>query len=245
MPNNFPRSPKLVKGSLVEIRHEMNGYKQNVIVFQYNPETMTRKLEAWFMGGSGGNGSGADTTETAQPFDPVETFDLALELDAADQLENPAANPTIVKRGVAERIAALELLLYPQDDQKAAGLSTPAENSVASDGKGGSNSGKISSTSKPVPRGTVPDLLFCWGDGRIVPVRLTSFSVEEQAYSPTLYPIRAKVTVGLKILTPRNIPCSKKQSSELVITAYKNYTEQKKVMAASYLITNKDDPKIV
>lgn len=43
-------------------------------------------------------------------------------------------------------------------------------------------------------------VLFVWGPGRIFPVRVKDFQVEEQAYSPLLYPIRARVTVGLEVL---------------------------------------------
>jgi len=87
-----------------------------------------------------------------------------------------------------------------------------------------------------VPRGTVPVLLFVWGPGRIVPVRVTSFSVEEQAYSPILYPIRAKVSLGLKILTPKDFPtCNKSLSQELAITAFKFTRKQKEVLAAANL----------
>jgi hypothetical protein len=89
---------------------------------------------------------------------------------------------------------------------------------------------------QPVPRGTVPVVLFVWGPGRIVPVRLTSFSVEEQAYSPLLYPIRAKVSIGLKILTPKDFPtCNRKLSEDLAITAFNFTRKQKEVLAAANL----------
>jgi hypothetical protein len=52
-----------------------------------------------------------------------------------------------------------------------------------------------------VPRREVPVVLFFWGPGRIVPVRISGFSVEEQQYSPLLYPLRAKVTLGMKVIT--------------------------------------------
>jgi hypothetical protein len=67
-----------------------------------------------------------------------------------------------------------------------------------------------------------------------VPVRLTSFSVEEQAYSPLLYPIRAKVTIGLKILTPKDFPqCHRKLSEDIAIAAFNFTRKQKEVLAAA------------
>jgi hypothetical protein len=79
--------------------------------------------------------------------------------------------------------------------------------------------------------------MFVWGPGRIVPVRLTSFTVEEQAFSPLLYPIRAKVTVGLKILTPKDfLPEDKRKFSEDLAVASFNFTrKQKQVLAAANL----------
>jgi hypothetical protein len=46
----------------------------------------------------------------------------------------------------------------------------------------------------------VPIVLFFWGPGRILPVRIKSFSVEEQQYSTLLYPVRAKVNIGLEVI---------------------------------------------
>src|SRR5262249_10397461 len=43
--------------------------------------------------------------------------------------------------------------------------------------------------------------LFVWGPKRVVPVKLTEFSITEEAYDPSLNPIRAKVTLSLRVLT--------------------------------------------
>lgn len=232
MATNNPRSPKLLKGALIEFSKRFLYSVPNVIVFQYNPETMTRKLEAWYAGG-GDNKQGGDEPVNAQPHDPPETFDLTLEFDAADELENPLTKAVAIVSGVSRRIAALEMLLYPEEDAR--GLLVSAVQSV---------SAKMNNTvsfAKPVPRSKVPDLLFCWGPGRIVPVKLTGFSVEEQAYSPQLSPLRAKATVGMKILQPRNLPCSKEQSSELLKTSYKIYTTTKKSLAAANILSQSAD----
>src|SRR4051812_48434222 len=116
MPTGYSRSPKLLKGALIEFSERFIGPVPNIIVFQYNPEMMTRTLEVWSQNGGGESGTSNDTSHTAQPFDPPETFTLALELDAADALENPAAHPVAFISGVADRIAAMEMLLYPQGD---------------------------------------------------------------------------------------------------------------------------------
>ena len=235
MPTGYSRSPKLLKGALIEFSERFIGPIPNVIVFQYNPETMTRTLEVWSQNGGGDSSASNDTSHTAQPFDPPETFTLALELDAADALENPAAHPVAFISGVADRIAAMEMLLYPQGDSLLGGLLGSISVSVGGAGASvGGAAGAATGAVQPVPRGTVPVVLFVWGPGRIVPVRLTSFTVEEQAYSPLLYPIRAKVNMGLKILTPKDFPtCNRKLSEELAITAFNFTRKQKEVLAAA------------
>ena len=235
MPTGYSRSPKLLKGALIEFSERFIGPIPNVIVFQYNPETMTRTLEVWSQNGGGDSSASNDTSHTAQPFDPPETFTLAMELDAADALENPAAHPVAFISGVADRIAAMEMLLYPQGDSLLGGLLGSISVSVGGAGASvGGAAGAAAGAVQPVPRGTVPVVLFVWGPGRIVPVRLTSFTVEEQAYSPLLYPIRAKVNMGLKILTPKDFPtCNRKLSEELAITAFNFTRKQKEVLAAA------------
>ena len=243
MSSGFSRSPKLLKGALIEFSERFLGPVPNVIIFQYNPESMTRTLEVWNQG-AGGDASGtSETVNTAQPFDPPETFTLALELDAADDLENPLAHPVAFVSGVASRIAAMEMLLYPQTDSLLGGMLGSITGSLGggtSIGGGGIGSGG-GAADFTVPRGTVPVVLFVWGPGRIVPVRLTTFSVEEQAYSPQLYPIRAKVSIGLKILTPKDFPnCKRKLSEELAITAFKYTRKQKEILAATNIANNVD-----
>lgn len=235
MPTGYSRSPKLLKGALIEFSERFIGPIPNVIVFQYNPETMTRTLEVWSQNGGGESSASNDTSHTAQPFDPPETFSLALELDAADALENPAAHPVAFISGVADRIAAMEMLLYPQGDSLLGSLLGSVSVSVGGAGASiGGAAGGATGAVQPVPRGTVPVVLFVWGPGRIVPVRVTSFTVEEQAYSPLLYPIRAKVNIGLKILTPKDFPtCHRKLSEELAITAFNFTRKQKEVLAAA------------
>jgi hypothetical protein len=226
----YTRSPKLIKGALIEFSERFLGPVPNVIVFQYNPESMTRTLEVWSPAG-GANTSGNDVSgtynasQTSQPHDPPETFSLVLELDAADELETPLQHPVAFVSGVADRIAAMELLLYPQDGSLVGNLLSSATTALSS----------ATSGAPAVPqRGSVPVVLFVWGPGRIVPVRLTSFSVEEQAYSPQLYPIRAKVTLVLRILSPKDFTsCKLKPSEELAVTAYSYTRKQKEVLAAS------------
>jgi hypothetical protein len=141
-------------------------------------------------------------------------------------LEEPEKHPIAVISGVADRIAALEVLLYPVAEPK---LRKPATKQLAKNGK-----------KQDVPKARVPIVLFVWGPGRILPVRLTGFRVEEQAYSPTLYPIRATVTVGLQVLTDQAEPFAKpadklSASEKLALAAYQYTRGQKQVLARANL----------
>src|SRR5258706_6402705 len=114
MPNGYSRSPRLLKGAIIQFSAPLFVPIPNIIVFQYNPETMSRSLTPW-----------APPTEKqlkddpkieenlAQPYDPEESFNLALELDATDELENSVAHPQTIISGVADRLAPFEMLLYP------------------------------------------------------------------------------------------------------------------------------------
>jgi hypothetical protein len=217
MPNGFTRSPKLIKGALIELTEPFLGPVPNIIVFQYNPETLSREMTPWSAAAEG-EGARATTDTRAQPFDPEEKFTLSLILDAADALEHPETYPVAVLSGIADRIAALEMLLYPSGE----GLLSEQFATVL----GGNY----------VPRGSVPVVLFIWGPGRILPVRLTSFSIEEQAFSPTLYPIRATVSLGIQVLTPKSFETCEKRGEltaieKIAVQAYKFTRKQKEVLA--------------
>src|SRR5262245_59448050 len=122
----YSRSPKLIKGAFIHFSTPMLVPIPNLIVFQYNPETMTRTLQPWKPRKRAAQVVYTDEkaamdaakeilNELATPFDPDETFSLTLEFDATDALEEPATNQLAVLAGIADRISALELLCYPPD----------------------------------------------------------------------------------------------------------------------------------
>ncbi len=214
MPTGYSRSPKLIKGALIKLSEDFLGPIPNIIVFQYNPENFTRTIRS-SQERKGGKSSIEEST--AEPFEPGESFDLTLELDAADALEEPESHPVALISGVADRIAALEMLLYPSEESLLGEL-LPS----------------MFGAGDALPRGQVPIVLFVWGPGRILPVRITSFQVEEQAFSPTLYPLRAKVTVGLTVLTDDSFKKPEKKlsmSEEIAIKAYQWTRAQKEGLA--------------
>lgn len=178
MPSDFPRSPKLIKGALVVFETKL-PIPTNLIVFQYNPETMTRSLQPTGGATAGQQGSG----DTQPTLPPVETFQLRVELDAADQLENPGSNPLAKAVGLHPTLAALELLVAP-----------PSASLILNSILSLAGSAIISPASAPL-------VLFVWGPVRVVPVRVTTVSITEQAFDQLLNPIQAQVSLGLRALS--------------------------------------------
>jgi hypothetical protein len=175
----FPNSPKLLKGGLV-VLDVATGAVMRTIALQYNPDTLTRSYQVQGVGGEGGN-------ERAQPFrfkgPAVESIKLEAEIDATDFLEHPEQNANAVQFGIAPQLAALESLVNPTSREL---LALNAQ----------SQSGTLEIL-PPEP----PLVLFIWSASRVVPVRVTEFSVTEEAFDVALNPIRAKVSLGLRVMT--------------------------------------------
>jgi hypothetical protein len=176
---SFPNSPKLLKGGLV-LLDATSSRVQRIISLQYNPDSLSRSLQV--------QGAGADSGgERSQPFrlkgPAIETIRLEAEIDATDQLEFPDHNANAVTFGIAPQLAALEALVNPTTDE----LLALAAQSAAG-------------TLEILPP-EAPLVLFIWSRSRVVPVRVTDFSITEEAFDVALNPIRAKVSLGLRVLT--------------------------------------------
>ena len=172
-------SPKVLKGGLV-ILDPASGAVKRIIALQYNPDTITRSYQVQGVGGEGGG-------ERAQPFrlkgPAVESIKLEAEIDATDALEQPDGNANTVKFGIAPQLAALEALINPSAGE------LDALNALSRSG-----------TLEILPP-EAPLVLFVWSTSRVVPVRITDFSITEEAFDAQLNPLRAKVSLGLRVMT--------------------------------------------
>lgn len=229
MASSSPLAPKILKGAFVRLDESGIGAVPQIIAFQYNPESLTRKLKPYEKPPDK-EGEQQDVTARAAPYDPEEEMDVVISFDATDDLEDPATHPQAVLTGVADRIAALEMLMYPST---ATGLLTSAVGALA--GAIG-----IGSDAEVPTNAEVPVVLFAWGPGRVLPVKITTFSVEEQAFNSALYPIRAKVTVGIKVLTDDYFTSKQRTDSDtltpaesIACAAYRLATTQKQGLAAA------------
>lgn len=172
-------SPKLIKGGLV-VLDAATGAVARTIALQYNADALTRSYQVQGVGAEGGN-------ERAQPFrfkgPAIETIKLDAEIDATDALEFPTQNANTVAFGIAPQLAVLEALVNPSTRELL------ALNALSQTG-----------TLEILPP-EAPLVLFIWSKSRVVPVRVSEFTITEEAFDPALNPIRAKVSLGLRVLT--------------------------------------------
>jgi len=232
MGSGYSRAPFMLRGAIVQF----GGFPiiplpiPQIIMFQYNPDTMSRSLNAFNKPEADKDIKEKLTGKNAKldaGFDPEETFNLTLFLDATDHLETPDQFPhqITVVTGIADRLSALELLLYPEGDGLLKNLLSSAIGAIG----GGSTKSNLD---KMINRGEVPITLFFFGPGRIVPVIITSFNVEETWWNVALYPLRAKVTLGMKVLTATELAKDKRVAAQIARGCYDFTRAQKEILAA-------------
>jgi hypothetical protein len=175
--STFPGSPKVQKGAIVGL--DPFNPLASVVVFQYNPDALTRTLTAQTTGGT----NPGEALRLKGP--PKETITVAMEIDAADQLEK--ADGIATTMGLYPTLSSLEMLLYPKSALVIA-------NEVL----------MLAGMIEIIPP-EAPLTLFIWGPKRVLPVRLTTFSITEEAFDTSLNPIRAKVNLGLQVLNYQDL----------------------------------------
>ncbi len=186
----FPGSPKLIRGGIVLV-DPTTSVVQRIIALQYNPDTISRTLQVQGIGGESGDRS--EALRLKGP--PVETIKVEAEIDATDQLEFPDKNRAATEVGIFPQLAVLETAVYPTSSQ------LQSNYDLAQSG-----------TLEIIPMET-PLTLFVWSKQRVMPVRITEFSITEEAFDPALNPIRAKISLGLRVLSVNDLGFSHKGGS--------------------------------
>jgi hypothetical protein len=174
--SSFPNSPRLLKGGIVLLDPD-TGAVQRIIPLQYNPDTLSRTLQV--------KGAGAESGDHLEALrlkgPPVETIKVEAEIDATDQLET--ADGLTTSAGLHPLLAALEMIVYPSSAHLI------------------SNNGQASAGTLEIAPAQTALTVFIFGPKRIVPVRITDFSITEEAFDTSLNPIRAKLSLGLRVLS--------------------------------------------
>ncbi|TNJ35434.1 hypothetical protein [Arenimonas terrae] len=177
----FPNSPKLVRGGLVLVDPK-SGSVRRVISLQYNPDTLSRTLQVQ---GFGENGERSEALRLRGPA--VETIKIDAEIDAADHLEFPEQHAATIEFGIQPQLAALESLVNPSSTDL-------LFNELLS----------LAGTIEIAPS-EAPLALFVWSRQRVLAVRVTDFSITEEAFDPDLNPLRAKVSLGMRVLSINDV----------------------------------------
>jgi hypothetical protein len=200
----FPGSPRLTRGGIV-LLDPVTSQVLRVIALQYNPDTINRTLQAQGIGEEPG-----DRLEALRlKGPPHETITIEAEIDATDALEFPDRNEQAAQFGLFPVLAALETIVYP-----------PAAQLQANDDQARMGAIEIAPTEAPLS-------LFVWSRNRILPVRITEFRVTEEAFDSSLNPIRARVTLGMRVLTVNDLGFTHRGGNLFLI-----YQRQKERFAA-------------
>jgi hypothetical protein len=190
----------LMRGALIEYASDFLGPLPNVVIFQFNPETLTRVIQIPT------RPTGATARETSQAGEiPVERITLKAQFSAGQILGDGDRVPKAIARavGVGPQLAALEQMVRPTDI--IGGLVGQAIDAIGDAlGIGGGDP-----PTQPVPREQYPRILFIWGLTRVLPVIIESMTITEQQYDNLLNPVEAEVSLGLAVIDVAN--CSDDQ----------------------------------
>lgn len=196
-----PSSPKILKGGIALVDN-VTAQVRRLIALQYNPESISRSLQ--IKGVSGESGDHIEALRLKGP--PVETIKLEVELDATDKLEDADTAATSI--GIHAQLAALEMFVYPSSSAL-----------LANNSEAGSGSIEIAPMRGPLT-------VFIFGPKRILPVRITEMAIIEESFDVNLNPVRAKISLGLRVLTVDDMGFDGKGGS-----LFMSYLQQKEQLA--------------
>ncbi len=207
---------QLLRGGLVEYGSDFLGPLPNLVIFQFNPETMSRVIQI------PPRPVGATAREVSQAGDPpIERITIKAEFSASDQLNDDDALAHL--SGVGPQLAALEKMVHPTNIL--GGLFSPPTDPVGAALQGGGGQ-----ATQPIPRENYPRILFIWGLTRVLPVVIESMTINELLYDGLLNPIQADVSIGMAVNAPTK--CS---DDAVAQGAYSYSTTAKEVQAVANL----------
>jgi hypothetical protein len=198
---------KFIRGALIEFMPAFGTTLPNVIVFQFNPETMTHAWTQPEAVHGGAAVSGVEPNPLAVKGQPGESFTFTLMLDAAEPIADDelVAGPVARVSGIYSRLAALEMLQFPVPADPAAQLAGRASAAAQAAQAAGVPAKRLVPEQRPIPENQLPTVLFVWGPGRIVPVRVIALSTTEKLYDQLLNPTHAEVGITLRVLTEKEL----------------------------------------
>lgn len=219
---------KFLRGAFVQFMDTLLIPLPNIVIFQFNPEQI---VHTWTPAER--SGYGEDENPLAVSGAPGESFSFTLAMDSNDML----ADGSVVAQGIATvsgiytRLAALEMLMHPTDSGGGELLG-----SVSLSADGPSLGGDAGGEERTIPGAQLPTVLFVWGPGRVLPVKLTGLTITETLYDPLLlHPTHAEASVSLQVLTPRELQYATGILSEVANVAYKYSKGLREALATANL----------
>lgn len=232
---------KYMKGALVEFMPMFLVPVPNVIVFQYNPESI---VHTWTPAESlPSSPSELYKNPLAVKGAPGESFSFTVAMDAGDMIAGGSSKAADIamRTGIYPRLAALEMLQYPTFAPGGGLVGTVS--APASAGGVPLSASSLAETSRSVPVSQVPTVLFVWGPGRILPVRVTGLTITEKIYDPMLNPTHAEAQLNLRVLTPEELAFVTGPLANIAKVAYR-YTQKLRQDLAVANLADTADPII-
>jgi hypothetical protein len=202
-------TPRPLRGAIVAV--DPVSPLSRAVVFQYNPDEVSRSLEP--AGDAGASGSGGGRRAWGAP---KESISMTVELDATDQLD--AADPVAGAMGIGPQLAVLEMLLHPSSARVITNTALLAAGTIEI---------------LPIE---LPMTVLAWGPGRVLPVTITGLSITEQAFTSALYPLRATIEISADVLTYDDLSVT-----EVGYGLYLAHLVAKEVMATAAVVAGAAD----
>src|SRR5215467_10221486 len=229
---------KYLKGAFIQMMPTILIPLPNVIIFQYNPETMTHTWTPAAKDTPTTPGGGQPNPLAVKGL-PGESFSFTLAMDANDMIADgsPVAVGLASATGIYSRLAALEMLLYPTGSFAGGSLlgavSAPASTGAPAPSVGGTTGPQVD---RSVPQSTLPTVLFVWGPGRILPFMVKKSATTEKLYDAVLLnPTHAEAQIGLIVLTPDEVVAIQDSLKEVAKVAYEYSQGLRQVLALANL----------
>jgi len=206
MASGFPQgAPKPLRSGIV-LLDPASGQPQRVVVLQYTPASLSRSLQPqWYQPVQGDQLVNRNRLNAP----PIETIQIEAEVDATDQLDQPKQFPVEAQNGISHLLAALETIVYPTTTQLRESNQRQAAGSL-----------EIAPMEAPMA-------IFVWNKTRIAPVRITEMSISEEFFDLQLNPIRARVTMSMRVLSVDDLGFQ-----HLGSNIYLRYQDQKERLAS-------------
>ena len=161
---------QFAKGALVQVS---TTAQPQLVSFQYNPESLKRNISA-----------AATKKESKSPKSPLEApgedINMTLKISAMDELNEK--DPVASQYGIYPQLAALECMVNPSSVFV---LANAAAN-------------QMGTTEILPPKESIT--LLIWGQGRVLPVTIKSYDINETYHDSKLNPIFAEVGVSLSVV---------------------------------------------